>query len=277
MATRLLSNKARHKNQVGYGSGVREGASNRARFTERRKITCGYEKSEVCEGRLSPRHNNLKKLKNTACRLGHVERDSECSDHVTDTVLCSPYRITTGLGTILVGDCSSGSARPSIKQSFHGFATERLQFSAEFRERFFSTRSCANFEDTKCTRGEHRDIAPLPRTADLAADSTAITTGFIISPFSATIRHGNHRSSHSSNWQHRLLRRYGIHLGTLHPTGSISSRDIRVERSATGWREMHVVRFVDEDTVEFPWLLRCTSPAQMDGLVALARQSPLNS
>ncbi|KAJ6451892.1 hypothetical protein C8R45DRAFT_1113239 [Mycena sanguinolenta] len=50
---------------------------------------------------------------------------------------------------------------------------------------------------------------------------------------------------------------------------------IWMERSATGFREMHVVRFVGvDDPLEIRCLLRCNSSAQVDGLVELARLIP---
>ncbi|KAJ6451899.1 hypothetical protein C8R45DRAFT_87428 [Mycena sanguinolenta] len=198
---------------------------------------------------------------------------------------------------------------------FLSLAQERLQFLAEFRERFFSTRSCANFECgvliaqktdlRRCAACRVRYYC----SKECQMHSWRTQGHRAICIFAHDSGLGRQLEDHNNRFYNfTFLRDYQTRkpaillqkLAHIHRTVNadfcvvmefISGRCVPrvapieeweyilerhpcMERSATGWREMHVVRFVDEDTLEFPWLLRCTSPAQMDGLVALARQIP---
>ncbi|KAF7342758.1 hypothetical protein MSAN_01991000 [Mycena sanguinolenta] len=263
---------------------------------------------------------------------------------VTGTV--SNYRalnVSTALkhfmGTILVGAtryypfmCSLAAALPEALAiepsrafmdsplwadwiSFASCAQERLQFLAEFRARFISTRPCANF-DCDVLYAQRTDLRRCAAcqiyyycSVECQTISWSTQAHRAICEAAQDSEHG-HRLEDNNNRFYRftILRDYQIRkpaiflqkLAHIHRTGNtnfcvimefISARCIpRVapveewehilerhpytERSATGWREMHVVRFVDEDPLEFPWLLRCGNSIQMDGLVELARQIP---
>ncbi|KAF7326482.1 hypothetical protein MSAN_02509500 [Mycena sanguinolenta] len=202
--------------------------------------------------------------------------------------------------------------------SFASCAQERLQFLAEFRARFISTRPCANF-DCDVLYAQRTDLRRCAAcqiyyycSVECQTISWSTQAHLAICEAAQDSEHG-HRLEDNNNRFYRftILRDYQIRkpaiflqkLAHIHRTGNtnfcvimefISARCIpRVapveewehilerhpytERSATGWREMHVVRFVDEDPLEFPWLLRCGNSIQMDGLVELASSDPAGS